>query len=94
MRNEKVVKSSGSRWGASIKLVLFGALAALGLLVLVMLVVGGTRSWSSYSSAVSQQEFDSGANRFISGLFEILLERLATNNTLQAADAAGAPVLA
>jgi len=31
-------------------------------------------------------EFDAGANRLIAGLFEVLMERLATNNGLQAAE--------
>ena len=53
-----------------------------------------TTTYSAYSSAVHQKEFDRATNRFISGLFEILLERLATNNGLQGADPASPALLA
>jgi len=48
----------------------------------------------AHRAAVDQMEFDAGANRLIAGLFEILMERLATNNGLQAAEPADNAVLA
>jgi hypothetical protein len=79
---------------SSIKTILFGALG-----VLVVLFVGSTlwkakTAFTAYSAAVGQKEFDEGANRFIKGLFEVLMERLATNNGLQGVDPAPAAVLA
>ncbi len=46
------------------------------------------------SAAKSAAEADSAANRFAAGLFEVLLERMTTNNALQAAEPAGADTLA
>jgi methyl-accepting chemotaxis protein len=51
-------------------------------------------SWTTHRAAVDQMEFDAGANRLIRGLFEILMERLATNNALQAAEPGDSAVLA
>ena len=78
----------------SIRTVLFTALGMLGALFVGSIVWKGAASYSSYASAVTQQDFDRGANRFINGLFEVLMERLATNNGLQAAEPATASVLA
>ncbi|MGY2052436.1 methyl-accepting chemotaxis protein [Methylobacterium sp. JK268] len=50
-------------------------------------------AWHSYRSAQAAQEFDAGANRFVTGLFEVLMERLATNNGLQAPAPASVEVL-
>ena len=49
--------------------------------------------WAAYRRAVDIQEFDRGANQFITGLFEVLMERLFTNNGLQAAAPADAATL-
>lgn len=49
--------------------------------------------WGALSSAKAAQEADNAANRLAAGLFEVLMERLATNNALQAAGAAGPEVL-
>ena len=78
----------------SIKTVLFAALGVLAVLFVGSIVWKGKSTFSAYSTAVAQKEFDRGANRFIKGLFEVLMERLATNNGLQGADPAPAPVLA
>jgi methyl-accepting chemotaxis protein len=79
---------------ASIKTVVFAALGVLALLFVASIVWKGKSTFSAYSTAVAQKEFDRGANRFIKGLFEVLMERLATNNGLQGADPAPAAVLA
>jgi methyl-accepting chemotaxis protein len=73
---------------------LFGALGLLAVLFVGSIVWKGKTTLVAYTDAVGQKEFDQGANRFIKGLFEVLMERLATNNGLQAADPAAAPVLA
>src|SRR6266403_157200 len=78
----------------SIKTVLFAALGVLAVLFVGSIVWKGKSTFSAYSTAVAQKEFDRGANRFIKGLFEVLMERLATNNGLQGADPAPAAVLA
>src|ERR1700716_2518158 len=78
----------------SIKTVLFAALGVLAMLFVASIVWKGKSTFSAYSTAIGQKEFDRGANRFIKGLFEVLMERLATNNGLQGADPAAAPVLA
>jgi len=78
----------------SIKTVLFAALGVLAVLFVASIVWKGKSTFSAYSTAVAQKEFDRGANRFIKGLFEVLMERLATNNGLQGADPAPAAVLA
>jgi methyl-accepting chemotaxis protein len=54
----------------------------------------GLYAWRKLDTVRQTQAFDSGANRFIAGLFEILMERLATNNGLQAASPAGPETLA
>jgi hypothetical protein len=78
----------------SIKTVLFAALGVLTALFVASIVWKGQTTFSAYSTAIGQKEFDRGANRFIKGLFEVLMERLATNNGLQGADPAPATVLA
>ena len=87
--------AAGSRTSStSIKTVLFAALGLLGVLFVAAVIWKGKSTLANYTSAVGQQEFDQGANRFIKGLFEVLMERLATNNGLQGADPAPATVLA
>jgi methyl-accepting chemotaxis protein len=85
---------NGSSAQKSIKTVLFAVLGLLGALFVASIVWKGNATFSAYSSAVGQKNFDQGANRFIKGLFEVLMERLATNNGLQGADPAPPAVLA
>ena len=79
---------------ASVKTVLFAALGLLAVLFVASIVWKGKTAFSAYSAAVEQKSFDEGANRFIKGLFEVLMERLATNNGLQGADPAPAALIA
>lgn len=72
----------------SIRLVLLAAFGSLMLLILAVLGWRGAAAWTDYTTALDQKEFDAGANKFIAGLYEILMERLATNNALQAAEPA------
>jgi len=83
-----------ARAKTSIKTVLFAALGLLVVLFVVSIVWKGKTAFSAYSTAIGQKDFDQGANRFIKGLFEVLMERLATNNGLQGADPAPAALLA
>jgi methyl-accepting chemotaxis protein len=66
----------------------------MALLLLATLGYVGLGAWTAYRSAIDEMEFDAGANRLVAGLFEILMERLATNNGLQAAEPADSAVLA
>jgi methyl-accepting chemotaxis protein len=83
-----------ARSRTSIKAVLFPALGVLSVLFVASIVWNGKTAFSAYSAAIGQKDFDQGANRFIKGLFEVLMERLATNNGLQGADPAPAAVVA
>ena len=78
----------------SIKTILFGALGVLAVLAVVSIAWKGKTTFDTYRAAVGQKNFDQGANRFIKGLFEVLMERLATNNGLQGAEPASASLLA
>jgi methyl-accepting chemotaxis protein len=88
------VRKSPSLPERSIKSVLFAALGLLAMLFVAAIMWKGHGTLSTYMSAVGQKEFDRGANRLIKGLFEVLMERLATNNGLQGADPAPAAVVA
>jgi hypothetical protein len=86
------VSSTGFR--LSIRIVVFGALGALGLLAVGKFGWEASRARDAYARTVDQREFDKGANQFITGLFEVLMERLFTNNGLQGANPADAAVYA
>lgn len=77
----------------SIRTMLLAAIVTLSLLAIGALGWNAVGAWQRYEAARNAQEFDAGVNKFITGLFEVLLERLYTNNGLQAADAAAASVL-
>src|SRR5215470_19501325 len=94
MNDRSPVQSAVLRPANSIQLVLLPTLGAMALLLFAALGWMGLNSWTAYRAAVDQMEFDAGANRLIAGLFEILMERLATNNGLQAAEPADSGVLA
>jgi methyl-accepting chemotaxis protein len=60
--------------------------AIVGVFTLLMfgaLLSRAYEAWDGYSEARKAQEFDAGANLYISATFEILRERLLTNNALQ-----------
>ena len=94
MNDRSPVQSAALRPTNSIQLVLLPTLGAMALLLFAALGWMGLSSWTAYRAAVDQMEFDAGANHLIAGLYEILLERLATNNGLQAAEPASDAVLA
>src|SRR5690348_12637663 len=76
--------------GISIKWVVLAAIMSVTTALSGMVGWNILQSWSVHRAAQEQQQFDLGANRFIKGLYEILLERLALNNALQAPEAASA----
>jgi methyl-accepting chemotaxis protein len=89
-----LVQSKTMRSAHSIRLVLIPILGAMALLLIMTLGYVSLGAWTAHRAAVDQMEFDTAANKFIAGLFEILMERLATNNGLQAAEPADSGVLA
>jgi methyl-accepting chemotaxis protein len=78
----------------TIKRILMAGFGALGLFAIAGLATDSRDAWTTYSRAQDTQDFDRGANRFIAGLFEVLMERLATNNGLQGEAPADAATLA
>jgi methyl-accepting chemotaxis protein len=85
--------NAASQKKQSVKIVLFAALGLLASASVASIVWKGKTALAAHSTAVAQKDFDEGANRFIKGLFEVLMERLATNNGLQGADPASTAVL-
>lgn len=81
-------------FNVSIKLTLTVVLSLLSVMIIGALGWIGTAAWKDYSIASGAKEFDASANRYIAGLYEVLLERLDTNNALQAAEPASAAMLA
>jgi methyl-accepting chemotaxis protein len=79
---------------SSIKNVLFAACGCLAVLAIAGFAWQSTGYWSAYAFAVAQRDFDAGTNRFVKGLFTVLLERLETNNALQAPEPASPAVRA
>ena len=76
----------------SIRTMLLSAIAALSLLAMGAFGWNAMSAWQRYELVRNAQEFDAGANKFITGLFELLMERLYTNNGLQAAEKVRCPV--
>ncbi|HYA74768.1 MAG TPA: methyl-accepting chemotaxis protein [Roseiarcus sp.] len=79
---------------ASIRRDIIIAFGCLTLLLTGVLAWKGASAWTNYGIAVDQKKFDAEADRYIAGLYEVLLERLDTNNALLAAEPASATVLA
>jgi methyl-accepting chemotaxis protein len=77
-----------ARRSLTIKTMLLAAFGTLSMLLMAALAWTAVSAWQTYANAQLAQRFDAGANRFIAGLYEVLLERLATNNGLQAAGVA------
>jgi methyl-accepting chemotaxis protein len=68
----------------SLRTLLIAATAILSLLLTFAFGQSSIESWATYQRTREIQTFDRAANQFVRGLFEVLLERLATNNALQA----------
>ena len=82
--------AAASRRGArlTIKTVVFSALGALAVMAIGKIGWEAQQGWSAYSRALDQRSFSASADQFIKGTYVILLERLATDNALQAPPAA------
>jgi methyl-accepting chemotaxis protein len=89
-------RQSTSRHGIrlSIKTIVFGALGALAFLAIGKFGWEARSSWQAYANAVDQRGFNSAADQFIKGTYDILLERLTTDNALQAPGTADGAVTA
>ncbi len=86
------VASSGSRT-ASIGAVLLCAVMLLSVIAVSGLGWKAAENFRTLATAKAAQAEDRGANQFAAGLFEVLMERLATNNALQGPDPASPEVL-
>ena len=94
MDQPKRQPASRTGFRLSIKTIIFGALGALALLAVGKFGWEASGSWQAYTRTVDQREFDKGTNQLIAGLFEVLMERLFTNNGLQGANPADAALYA
>jgi methyl-accepting chemotaxis protein len=77
---------------ASVKMMLFACTGALGAALIAVFAWQAIQAWHRVQAARDIAAFDAGANMFVGGLFEVLLERVATNDGLQAPEPA-APAL-
>ena len=69
------------------------AFALLMPILLYQLGSNAYQAFTSYRTVVTIDRQNAAANNLIAGVYEILMERLATNNALQGADPAGADAL-
>src|SRR5207302_6006633 len=76
-----------------IKAMLFGAIGLLSALLIASVGLNSVDAWHRYQAAQRAETFDAGANKFIAGLFEVLIERLYANNGLQEAAPASPALL-
>src|SRR3954468_4175534 len=93
MSRSEIIPSASGKSLFSIRSMLLSAIGALSLLSMSAFGWNAMGAGQRYEAARHAQEFDAGVNKFITGLFEVLMERLYTNNGLQAADIAAAPLL-
>jgi methyl-accepting chemotaxis protein len=84
--------SSSASGRITVRTALIGAIAALSLMLTAALAWTGFAAWDDYAHARTAQVVDAGSNSFVAGVFEVLMERLATNNALQAPQPADAAV--
>ena len=87
-------KKTGRASKISIRVILTSVLAILSLMVIGNLGWVGKSTWDDYSRASDAAAFDASANTFIAGLYQILIERIDTNNALQAKEPASPEVTA
>ena len=87
----RILKRQERGW--SIRTSLMVAVAALSVVGIASAGYNSAGAWQALRRVQAAQQADRGANQFAAGLFEVLMERLATNNALQAAEPAGPEVL-
>ena len=78
------VSANRVSFGRSLRTLLLSAIAALSLMAVVAFGRHAVDAQRNYSHIKEVEAFDAGVNKFITGLFEVLMERLYTNNALQA----------
>ncbi len=91
---ERSTAAASSSMGLSIRAVVLMSIGTLAVLAVGLSGWRGIEAWRSHSRAVQAQAFDAAANQLIAGLYEVLIERLATNNGLQAPQPASAALIA
>jgi methyl-accepting chemotaxis protein len=83
-----------NKGGSSIRRVLLVPTVGLSLLLAGVAVWDSSKSLTRLNAVAESQTLDVGTNKFVAGLFEVLMERLATNNGLQAQGVAEPEVIA
>jgi methyl-accepting chemotaxis protein len=76
--------AASTRSKRSIKTILIGAVGALSIMLCGTLTWSGLESWRDHARLTELESVNSAGNRLITGVFEVLMERLAANNGLQA----------
>lgn len=92
MNAENQRRKASTQLVGTLKFLLLSSLCAAALIALSAAEV--IRSWWAYSSVSDQQQFDAATNEYVKGIYEILLERVDTNNALGASDPAGGATIA
>jgi methyl-accepting chemotaxis protein len=85
-------RQASTRLMGTIEFLLLSSLCAAGLIALA--AAEALRSWVAYTTAMEQRQFDTATNQYVRGIYEILLERVDTNNALAASDPAGPATIA
>jgi methyl-accepting chemotaxis protein len=74
----------------SLRAVVLGIVGCLALMLTVSLLRGLNQAWRARAAATELQQTDAAENKLIGGIYQVLLERLLTNNALQDSDAVSA----
>ena len=82
--NSGLQTPSGLRKGFSIRGILVSAVLALSGMVVLALLWLGSGSLRDYRDAVDTRIGTKAGNEFVVGIYDLLMERLHTNNALQA----------
>ncbi len=69
--------------GFSIQTKLVSAIGALAILLIVGFTLSGVNAWHDYQTASETRAGTKGTDDYIAGVYELLMERLYTNNALQ-----------
>ena len=85
-------RQASTRLMGTIEFLLLSSLCAAGLIALA--AAEALTSWVAYTTAIEQRQFDTATNQYVRGIYEILLERVDTNNALAASDPAGPATIA
>jgi methyl-accepting chemotaxis protein len=80
--------------GGSVRRVLLVPVVGLSVLLAGVAIWDSSKALKDLQNVAQAQSLDGGTNKFVAGLFEVLMERLATNNGLQGQGVAGPDVIA